>query len=73
VTIDGLSIDKSGVQHKNCIKKTCICIVAEKIYQVHNCLIKTLVSKLLKVRDVLTSIQSKVEDVDLEYDDVQPQ
>jgi hypothetical protein len=42
-------------------------------HQARDCLIKASASKLHKVQNVSTSTQSKVEDVELENKDVQPQ
>jgi hypothetical protein len=54
-------------------KKTCVCIVVKKNHQARDCPIKASALKLHKIRNVLMSTQSKVEDAELEKEDVQPQ
>ena len=53
-------------------KKTCICIVAEKITKLEICLIKASTLKLYKIINVSTNIQSKVEDAEAENNDIKP-
>jgi hypothetical protein len=47
--------------------------VAEKNHQAQDCPINASTSKLHKVRNVSTSIQLKVEDIESENEDFQPQ
>jgi hypothetical protein len=72
--IDSSSFKKLSQKEKDRRCKEDLCLYCGgKNHQARDCLIKASASKLYKVRNISTSTQSKVEDVESENEDVQPQ